>query len=109
MLDSIIEYSTCPNGVTLYTEKSQTMNEKKKIETHSIVLFLYSIMTGSKINVGSQSKVRYLNFVVVVSVLLPICCHIGWGMPFLCIFVEEIVMILCANKCANWFMVGIRP
>ena len=29
------------------------------------------------------------NFAAVVSVLLPICCHIGSGMPYLCIFVEE--------------------
>ena len=36
------------------------------------------------------------NFVVVVSVLLPICCHIGWGMPYLCIFVEEVVTLLGA-------------
>ena len=33
------------------------------------------------------------NFVVVVSVLLPICCHIGRGMPYLCIFVEEVVTL----------------
>ena len=36
------------------------------------------------------------NFVVVVSVLLSICCHIGWGMPFLFIFVEELVILLGA-------------
>ena len=36
------------------------------------------------------------NFVVFVSVLLPICCHIGWGMPYLCIFVEEVVTLLGA-------------
>ena len=35
------------------------------------------------------------NFVVFVSVLLPICCHIGWGMPYLCIF-EEIIALLGA-------------
>ena len=28
------------------------------------------------------------NFVVVVSVLLQICCHIGSGMPYVCIFVD---------------------
>ena len=41
------------------------------------------------------------NFVVVVSVLLPIRCHIGWGMPYLCIFVEEVVTFLCVftDKC----------
>ena len=31
------------------------------------------------------------NFVIVVSVLLPICCHIGCGMAYLHIFVEEVV------------------
>ena len=36
------------------------------------------------------------NFVVFVSVLLPICCHIGWGMPYLCISVEEVVTLLGA-------------
>ena len=36
------------------------------------------------------------NFVVFVSVLLPICCHIGCCMPYLCIFVEEVVTLLGA-------------
>ena len=36
------------------------------------------------------------NFVVFVSVLLLICCHIGWGNAYLCIFVEEFVMLLGA-------------
>ena len=36
------------------------------------------------------------NFVVVVSVLLPICCHIGCGMPYLCFFVEQVVTLLGA-------------
>ena len=33
------------------------------------------------------------NFVVAVSVLLSICGHIGWGMPYLCIFVEEATLL----------------
>ena len=37
------------------------------------------------------------NFAVVVSVLLPICSHIGWGMPHLCNFVEEVVTLLGAH------------
>ena len=57
----------------------------KMIETHFDRLF--SIMTDSKIIAGSQSKVW--NLIFVVSVLLPIYCHIGWGMPYLCIIVEE--------------------
>ena len=36
------------------------------------------------------------NFVVVVSVLLPICCHIGSCMPYLCIFGEEVITLLGA-------------
>ena len=35
-------------------------------------------------------------FVVDVSVLLLICCHIDWGMPYLYIFVEEVVTLLGA-------------
>ena len=33
------------------------------------------------------------NFVVVFHVLLPICCNIGSGMPYLLIFGEEIVAL----------------
>ena len=36
------------------------------------------------------------NFVGVVIVLLPISGHIGWGMPYQCIFVEEVVTLLGA-------------
>ena len=36
------------------------------------------------------------NFVVFVSVLLPICCRIDWGMPYMSIFVEEVVTLLGA-------------
>ena len=52
------------------------------------------------------------NFVVVVSVLLPtcpICCHIGWGMPYLCSCVEEVVTLLGAlliDGCENLSVVG---
>ena len=48
------------------------------------------------------------NFVVCVSVLLPICCHIGWGMPYLCIFVEEFVTLLGAitDKWVYTFVCG---
>ena len=36
------------------------------------------------------------NFVVFVSGLLPICSHIDWAVPYLCIFVKEVVTLLCA-------------
>ena len=37
------------------------------------------------------------NFVFFVSVLLPIFCHFDWGMPYLCIFVEEVFTLLNAS------------
>ena len=36
------------------------------------------------------------NFAANFSVLLTICCHIGLGMTYLCIFVEEAVTVLGA-------------
>ena len=57
---------------------------------------LHSIMVGSKIIADSQSESMTPNFVVVVYVLPPICCHIGWGIPYLYIFVEEVVTLLGA-------------
>ena len=52
-------------------------------------------MAVSKIIADSQPK-KTPNFVVFVSVLLQICCHIGWGIPYLRIFVEEVVTFLGA-------------
>ena len=46
---------------------------------------LYKIMTGSKI-----AKSRTPSFVAVVSVLLPMCCHFGWCMPYLYIFLLKL-------------------
>ena len=57
---------------------------------------LYSIMAGSKIIAGSQAKVCHLIFFDFVGVLPPFCCNIGWGMPYLCIFVQEVVTLLVA-------------
>ena len=57
---------------------------------------LYTIMAGSKIIAGSQPKVHNLIIVVCVSVLLPICCHIGSGMPYMGIFDEDVVTLLGA-------------
>ena len=49
-------------------------------------------MIISKIVAGSQSKSMTPNFGVVVNVLMPVCCHIGSGMPYFHIFVEEIII-----------------
>ena len=48
------------------------------------------------------------NFVVVVRVLLPISGHISWGMPYQCIFVEEVVTLLGAIT-DKWFMYSTNP
>ena len=63
----------------------------KMIEPH--FYRLYSIMTGSKNIAGSPSKMAPY-FEAVVSVLLQICCPICRGMPYPCIFVEEVVPLL---------------
>ena len=36
------------------------------------------------------------HLVPAVGILLPICCHIGLGMLYLCIFVEEVATLLGA-------------
>ena len=53
-------------------------------------------MTGSKIIAGSRSEKMAPNFEAVVSVLLHICGRLCWGMPYLCIFVEEVAPLLGA-------------
>ena len=63
------------------------------IETHYIVCIPQWLALKSLLAI-SQKYETY--FVVGVNVLLPICCHIGMGMPYLCIFVEEIVTLLGA-------------
>ena len=48
------------------------------------------------------------NFEAVFSVLLQICCQIYLGMPYLCIFVEEVVPLFEAitNKLVLTFVCG---
>ena len=67
-------------------------------------------MIGLKI-IADSHKSMTPNFVVAVNVLLPICCHIGSGMPYLLIFGEEIVAIsgaITINRWSNFSVVGIR-
>ena len=71
----------------LKSHKRSKMNE-----TH--FYRLYSIMTGSRIIAGSPSKKMAPNFEDVFSVLLQVCSQIYRGMPYLCIFVEEVVPLL---------------
>ena len=79
-------YSTYPNDATLHTEKSQTFK-------NDCNPFLSSVFHNNwpQNHFWLSLKSLATNFIVVVIVLQPICCHIGSGMPYLCIFVEEVV------------------
>ena len=59
-----LKYSTVPNGVTLYTEKSQTFKNDLNHFDHSLLALMAN------------------NLVVLVNVLLPICCHIGFLLSY---------------------------
>ena len=79
-------YSTYPNGATHHTEKSQTF----KNDCNPFLLFVFHnnwLQNHCWLSLKSIAP----NFVVVISVLQPICSHIGLGMPYLCIFVKEVV------------------
>ena len=73
----------------------KSYKRSKMIETH--FYHLYSTMTGSKIIAGSPSKVWHLILQLLSVFFLPICCHIGSGMPYLSIFVDEVVPLLGGN------------
>ena len=77
----------------------------KMIETH--FHRLYSIMTGSKIIAGSPSEKWHL-FFSCCQCLLQICGQICRGMPYLCIFVKEVVPLLGAmtDKLVLTFVCG---
>ena len=83
------KYRTNPNSATPYTEKSQTfkndLNPFLSFEFHNDWL-----QNHCWLSLKSMAH----NFVVVVCVLLPLYCHIGSGMPYMCIFVEEVVPLL---------------
>ena len=89
-------YSTYPNGATLHTEKAQTC----KNDCNPFLFFVFHnnwLQNHRWLSLKSTAT----NFVVVVSVLQPFCCQIGSGMPYLCIFVEEVVPLSGAitHKC----------
>ena len=79
-------YSTYPNGATLHTLKSQTFNN----DCNPFLSFVFH-NNWLQNHCWLSPKSIATNFVVAVSVLQTICCHIGSGMPYLCIFVEEVV------------------
>ena len=71
-----------------------SLKHSKMIETHFLSFVFHNGWLQNQCFLSAKGMTP--NFVVFVSVLLPICCHIGWGMPYLCIFGEEVVMLLCA-------------
>ena len=85
-----LKYSTCPNGATLYTEKSWAFNDWNPF----LLFVIHNAWLQNHFRLSAKGMTP--NFVVCVSVLIPICCHIGWGMPYMCIFGEEVVMLLGA-------------
>ena len=69
---------------TLYTEKLQTFT----IELNRFYRFVYhNDWLQNYCWLLIKSMKPYC--VVVVNVLMPICCHIGTGMPYLHIFVQK--------------------
>ena len=76
--------------------KSQKQQKMIEILRYILLFVFHNDWLQNHCWLSVKSKIS--NFVVVVSVLLPICCHIGGGMPYLCIFVEEVVMISGADK-----------
>ena len=71
----------------------------KMIESHFYRLHFHNGQVKNYCWLLGKGMTPY--FVVFVSVLLPTCCHIGWSMPYLLIFVEEVVMLLEAIT-DNW-------
>ena len=94
---------TYPNGSTLYTEKSHTFkndwNPFLSFEFHND--WLQNHRWFSLQNMAP-------NFEAVFSVLLQICSQIYRGMPYLCIFDEEVVPLLEAmtDKSVLTFVCG---
>ena len=97
------KYSTNPNGSTLYTEKSHTFKNDWNP-------FLSFVSHNDYLQNHRRFSLRKMapNFEAVVSVLLQICGQLCRGMPYPCIFVEEVVPLLGAmtDKLALTFVCG---
>ena len=85
------KYSTAPNGSTLHTEKSQTF----KNDWNRFLKFVFHNDWLQNHRWFSLQK-KTPNFEADSSVLLQICSQIYRGMPYSCIFVEEVVPLLGA-------------
>ena len=85
------KYSTNPNDSNLYTEKSQMF----KNDWNPFLSFVFHNDWLQNHPWFSLQKMAS-NFEAVFSVLLQICSQIYHGMPYSCIFVEEVVPLLGA-------------
>ena len=93
ILDTLqcFKYSSNPNGSTLYTEKSQTF----KNDRNPFLSFVFNNDWLQNHRWFSLQKMAP-NIEAVVSVLLQICGQTCRGMPYPCIFVEEVVPLFGA-------------
>ena len=83
-----LKYSTSHNSATHYTKKGHTHSKNDRNPFLSFIIHNDWLQNYYWFAVKSVTP----HFVVVVSNLLPIYFHIGSGMPYMCIFVEELGM-----------------
>ena len=88
----LLKYNTAPNGVIL-----KVLKPSKMIKTHFYRLY-------SRLSFKSMTP----NVVVVVNVLLPICCHIGSGMPNMGTFFVALLGAMTDKWFENLSVVRIR-
>ena len=81
-------------------------NIQNMIETQYYCL--YSLMTGWKNYCWLSVKTMARNFVIAASFLLLICCHIGWGMPYLHFCWGSYHVIRCITDNWVWTLVCCR-
>ena len=72
----------------------KSRKHSKVIETYFLSFAFHNGCLQNHCRLSAKENIP--NFVVFVSVLLPIYCHIAWGIPYLRIFVEEVVTFLGA-------------
>ena len=89
---SMVKYSTVQNSLTIYTEWSHTFRND-----FTPLFYFVSHIDWLQNHCWLSVKSMTPNFVVAVNVLLPICCHIGAGTSYLCIFVKESASLLVAR------------
>ena len=79
--------------ISLFDVFKQLLTLHKLTPTSDATSLLSFVFHSDWSQIIAAVKSMTPNFAVVVNVLLPICCHIGTGMPYLLIFGERIVAI----------------